>query len=99
MADRELSLRFTREQLTAQGLGGDVARAWFFGAGATYTLTADTGTFTLIGYPANLLRQYRLTAETGVFTLTGYDADLIYTPAVAAGAEDWQARMRRRRHR
>ena len=44
--------------------------------GASYTLTADSGTFTLTGTAADLDADRKLAAASGSFTLTGTAADL-----------------------
>lgn len=54
------------------------------GGGPTYTLTAETGSFTLTGNDAGLLRTYRLECEPASFALTGSDAALRRHYSIAA---------------
>lgn len=42
-----------------------------------YTLTAESGSFTLTGNDVNLLVGRTLTADAGTFTLTGQDVNLL----------------------
>ena len=53
-------------------------RDWFFTAasGASYTITAAVGTFTLTGNAANLKADRKITAAVGTYTLTGNAANL-----------------------
>jgi hypothetical protein len=62
--------------------GSEVTQLYNGGAGSAYpyvnayTLTAATGSYTLTGQAANLLKGFRLAAGTGTFTLTGIAATL-----------------------
>lgn len=51
-----------------------------------YPMTADTGTFTLTGQTANLLKGSRLTAELGTFSLTGIAANFMKGFGMVASA-------------
>lgn len=55
-------------------------------APTVYTLTAESGTFTITGTAATLtynqVADYTLTAESGTFTVTGSDATLTHNPTV-----------------
>lgn len=53
---------------------------------ATYTLTAEAGSFALTGNPAGLLAARTLTANAGSFALTGNNAGLLRTYRLAADA-------------
>lgn len=57
-------------------------RVYFTQASGLYTMSADSGTFTITGGAANLSYTpaviYTLTANSGTFTLTGGDATLTY---------------------
>jgi hypothetical protein len=48
-----------------------------FDTGGAYTLTANSGSFTLTGAAANLLQGYRLVSDLGSFALTGNAANLV----------------------
>lgn len=65
--------------------GWDIGASQLTPSGSNYTLTADSGTFTLTGQDVTLtyagLTHYTLTADSGSFTQTGSDADLIYSGA------------------
>lgn len=50
------------------------------GGGATYTLNAAAGTYSISGAAAGLLADRILNAEPGSYALSGSAADLIYTP-------------------
>lgn len=52
--------------------------ATYTAAGADYTLTAESGSFTLTGTDATLLHNRTISAESGSFNLTGADATLTY---------------------
>ncbi len=52
--------------------------------GATYTLTAESGGFTLTGVANSLLAARLLSASTGSFSLTGNAASLLYNRALVA---------------
>ena len=56
------------------------------GSPASYTLTADSGSFTLTGQSANLLAGRRLTASAGSFALSGQNANLLCGRTLTAGA-------------
>jgi hypothetical protein len=51
---------------------------------AKYTLTAETGTYTVTGIAASLQATRKLNAGVGAYSLTGYDATLVYTPRSGA---------------
>lgn len=53
-------------------------------AGQSYTLVADTGTYTLTGQAAALTVSRVLTAEQGTLTLTGQDAALVVSRRLVA---------------
>lgn len=53
--------------------------------GASYTLVADSGTFTLTGTAADLDADRKLVAASGSFVLTGTDADLDADRKLVAG--------------
>lgn len=53
----------------------------FKAAPASYTLTAETGTFSYSGAAAGLSKGYRLTAEAGTFSYAGGNAALSHAPA------------------
>lgn len=63
-ADLDVASRQARITVALKGLSG-------------FILDAETGTFTLTGQDADLVRSKRLIAETGVFALTGQVATLI----------------------
>ena len=48
-----------------------------YGAGSTYTLSADAGAYTLSGTTADVLLNRLLSAETGTYALTGQEANLL----------------------
>lgn len=56
------------------------------GGGATYTLTAQAGSFTLTGANATLTATRNLTAQAGSFTLTGSNATLSKSYTLTANA-------------
>lgn len=51
-----------------------------------YTLTADSGTFTLSGTAANLLHGYKVPAGSGSFVLSGTAANLLHGYKVSAAS-------------
>jgi hypothetical protein len=51
---------------------------WSVPSGATYTLTADAGTFTLSGTDADVLLNRLLDADAGTFSLSGQDVNLLF---------------------
>lgn len=61
------------------GLGG----AFVFESGATYTLTADAGSYSLSGQAADFSRTYALSAARGTYAVSGRAAGLDYSNAVA----------------
>ena len=80
-----LAPRDSHRRLVSRGRVVRVA-AGYTGA-ATYTLTADAGSFAITGSAATLTYThiggpYTLTADAGAIAITGADATLTYTPAV-----------------
>jgi hypothetical protein len=65
-------------------------RSYFYagvgGGGPTYTITAESGSFSLTGIAANLTASRRLTADTASFSLAGQDAGLIASRRLTADA-------------
>jgi hypothetical protein len=51
--------------------------------GSTYTLTAESGTYTFSGSAAALITTKNLSAETGAFTFAGSDATITYNPVTS----------------
>ena len=47
-------------------------------SGATYTLTADSGSYTLTGNSSDLHFNRKLTADSGTYALTGIDSGLLF---------------------
>lgn len=62
----------------------DIGAFEYISGGATYTLTADGGSFTLTGGAAGLAAGRKLTAAQGSFTLTGGSAGLAVTRKLTA---------------
>lgn len=52
-------------------------------AGATYTLTASSGSFAITGFGGSVNLQYQLTADVGTYAITGNAANLVYSGAGA----------------
>lgn len=55
-----------------------------FASGATYTLTADVGSYGITGNSTNLLFNRRLTAESGSYAVTGNAANLLRNRTLTA---------------
>ena len=74
------------------GLAGQLLTADYFeaGSGATaYSLTADSGSYSLSGQDAGLTysagsASYTLTADAGSYSMTGRDAGLAYAPGAGS---------------
>lgn len=52
-------------------------------AGGLYTLTAQSGSYTVIGQQATLLRHRNLTASAGTYNITGQSVNITYSPTAA----------------
>ena len=52
-------------------------------AGGLYTLTAQSGSYTISGQQATLLRHRNLTANTGTYNITGQSVNITYSPTAA----------------